>query len=130
RLHVRPALRAIGRRQRRNGELRVAVEQLQEALAHGAGRTENAYPDFRHGSSLTLSDARGMYQLTTEVVVVIARGVALRGLFCFPKETGDASERDRAGSRLDVQSGRRVRLRGGGRRALAPRHGPARSGRR
>ena len=29
-----------------------------------------------------------MYQLTTEVVVVIARGVALRGLFCFPKETG------------------------------------------
>jgi homoserine kinase len=29
-----------------------------------------------------------MYQHTTEVVVVIARGVALRGLFCFPKETG------------------------------------------
>src|SRR2546422_1374879 len=25
---------------------------------------------------------------TTEVVVVSARGVALRGLFCFPKETG------------------------------------------
>jgi len=22
------------------------VEQLQEALAHGAGRTENPYPDF------------------------------------------------------------------------------------
>jgi len=37
---------------------------------------------------LTLSNARGMYQHTTEVVVVIARGVALRGLFCFPKETG------------------------------------------
>ena len=37
---------------------------------------------------MTLSNARGMYQHTTEVVVVIARGVALRGLFCFPKETG------------------------------------------
>src|SRR5260370_40311286 len=102
----------------------MAVEQLQEALANGAGRTENPYPDFRHGSSLTLSDARGMYQHTTEVVVVIARGVALRGLFCFPKETGDASERDRAGGRLDVQSGRRVRLRRGGCGALAPRHRP------
>src|SRR6267154_589090 len=79
-----PILRAVGRRERRHDELGMAVEQLQEALAHGAGRTENPYPDFRHGSSLTLSDTRGMYQHTTEVVVVIARGVASRGLFCFP----------------------------------------------
>jgi homoserine kinase len=37
---------------------------------------------------LTLPDARGNYQHTTEVVVVIARGVPLRGLFCFPKDSG------------------------------------------
>src|SRR3977135_2208370 len=50
------------------------------------------------------------------------RGIARA--FLFPERDRDASERDRAGGRLDCQSGRRVRLRGGGRRTLAPRHGP------
>src|SRR2546430_7321230 len=50
------------------------------------------------------------------------RGIARA--FLFPERDGDASERDRAGGRLDVQSGRRVRLRGGSRGALAPRHRP------
>src|SRR5207245_90024 len=52
--------------------------------------------------------------------------LALPGLFCFQGDTKHphATERDRPRTRLDLESGRRVRLRRRRGRPLAPRHGP------
>src|SRR5213593_1897236 len=48
RLCVGPALGPVGRRQRGDGELRMPLEQLQEALPDGPRRPENADPNLLH----------------------------------------------------------------------------------
>src|SRR5205823_6240494 len=53
RLRVGSALRAIGGRQRRHGELGMALEQLQEALPDRTRRPEDADPNLPHRCSLT-----------------------------------------------------------------------------
>src|SRR5947208_16186311 len=118
------------------------LEQLEEALPDGARRPEDADPNLPHRCSLTHRmpaasiehtynrSARGdlpRIAATLNKVLKSDRprpGIARAFLFPETRGTTDARERDRAGTRLDVQSGRRVRLRGGGCRALAPRHSP------
>src|SRR5439155_6931994 len=113
------------------------------------GRPENTDPNLPHRCSLTPPmpaasiehtynrSARGdLPRIAATLKNVLKSDRPRRGIaraFPFSERCGttDASERDRAGGRLDVQSGCRVRLRRGGHRALAPRHRPggARRGR-
>src|SRR5256886_2421248 len=116
------------------------LEQVQEALPDGPRRPENADPDLLHRCSLTHRmpaasiehtynrSARGdLPRIAATLNKVLKGDRPRRGTaraFLFPERASDASERNRAGGRLDVQPGRRVRLRRGSRRALAPRHRP------
>src|SRR2546425_7912234 len=121
----------------------MVLEQLEEALPDGACRPENADSNLPHRYRCSLThptpaasidhthnrSARGdLPRIAATLKNVLKSDRPRRGIaraFLFPEREGDASERDRAGGRLDVQPGRRVRLRGGGRRALAPRHRPS-----
>src|SRR5439155_12714183 len=125
------------------------LEQLEEALPHGARGAENADANLPHRCSLTHQKAAASIEHTykrsargdlpriaatlNSVLKSDRPRPSIARAFLFPErcDTADASERDRAGGGLDVQSGRRVRLRGGGRRALATcyRPGGARGGR-
>ena len=64
RLGVRPTLRAVGPRERRHRELRMVREQLDEPLAHGAGRAEDAHADSRHQPRLLDGPGRSRYVST------------------------------------------------------------------
>src|SRR5438046_7834250 len=116
----------------------MVLEQLEEALPHGARRPENADPNLPHRCSLTHPtraasiehtynrSARGdLPRIAATLKNVLKSDRPRRGIaraFLFPERAGDASERDRAGGRLDVECWRRVCLNRGGGRELAPSH--------
>src|SRR5207245_10006244 len=102
RVGVGPALGPVGRRQRGDGELRMPLEQLQEALPDGPRRPENADPNLPHRRPLTHRmpaasiehtynrSARGDLPRIAATLNKVLKSDGPRrgmpGLFCFPKE--------------------------------------------
>src|SRR5205807_2841984 len=137
-LGVGPALRPVGSRERGDGELRMLLEQLQEALPDRTRRPEDTEPSRPHRCSLTHRtpaasiehthnrSARGaLPRIAATLNKVLKSDRPRRGIapgFSVFRETrtANASERNRARARLDGQPGGRLRLRGRRRPALAP----------